>query len=105
MDGHRGHVCALDPSDGLGRRVGPRLEILLVGVLRDTVQVLEVLGALVSRDQVRPLVVQDALRHAAEHALRIWTREGEVKAGRWTRMREEPAVLQELPVVCSGVAN
>lgn len=81
MDGHRGHVHALDPSDGLGRRVGPRLEILLVGILGDTVQVLEVLGVLVSRDQVRPLVVQDALRHAAKQALRIWTRERGLELG------------------------
>lgn len=43
-------------------------------------QVLEVLGVFVSCDQMSSLVVQDTLRDAAKHALRIWTEEEEVSA-------------------------
>lgn len=42
------------------------------------VQVLQVQGVFVSRDQMRAFVIQDALRDPTEHTLYIWRKGGEV---------------------------
>lgn len=80
MDGHAGQICAFDPSDGLSWGVWSRLEILLVGILRDMTQVLQVQGVFVSRDQMRTFVIQDTLRDPTEHTF-FWRRGGEVQIG------------------------
>lgn len=76
MDTHARQICAFHPSDGLGRGVWSRLDILLVGVLRDMMQVLQVQGVFMSRDQVGTFVIQDTLRDPAEHAVHIWRKGG-----------------------------
>lgn len=67
MDTHAGHICVFNPSDGLRRGVWPRLEVLLVGVLGDTEQILQVQGVFVRRDQMSTFIIQDALRDSTKH--------------------------------------
>lgn len=71
MNSHGGQVYVLDPSDGLWRRVGSGLQVLFVGVFRHPLEVKQVQGVLVQRDEMRAFVVQDTLRDAAKHAVGI----------------------------------
>lgn len=118
MHSHVGHVCVFDPSDGLWRGVGSGFQVLLVGVLRDTLQVLQVQRLLMSRDEVGAFVIQDALWDSAEHALRIC-----IGGDIWTANTDEAVMskiftisdaqfinpragsLSSIPFVCSGAAN
>lgn len=52
MDGHDRQICVFDPFNRLGSCIGPGLEVLLVGILRDAVEVLQVQGVLVRRHQM-----------------------------------------------------
>lgn len=69
MNSHTGHICAFDPPDGLGGWVWSRLVVLLVGILRDTMQVLQVQGVFVSRNQMRTFIIQDTLGDPAKHTI------------------------------------
>lgn len=71
VDRHRGQVGVLHAFDRLRRGAGTRLQVLLIGVLRDMAETLEIQRVLVSRLQLRLFIVQNALRNTAEHAIRV----------------------------------
>lgn len=76
MDSHGRWICAFDPSDGLSRGIWARLEVLLVGIFRNSVQILKVQRVLMSRKEMRAFVIQDTLRDPTKHAICVWGERG-----------------------------
>lgn len=69
MYSHKGRFRAFDPSDGLGRGVRARLEVLLVGIFRNPEKILKVQRVFMSRNEMRAFIIEDTLRDPTKHAI------------------------------------